>query len=177
MAMRRLRGARGLRELAGSEACRTVGLSKSSLSRYERGLRPPLRYAQLISDLYGGDGWLELAIRSLWMSDWDPWASEFPESAHVLTWPASYSGRVWIHIRPNPNAVNESHSLRIDWGPWSISINKVIPEAGILLSTGKGKDVEVPVPCLIEASFPIYVLHGIGFPNDAADISREWKRT
>lgn len=175
MAMRRLRGSRGLREIAGSELCRKVGISKSSLSRYERGLRPPLRHAKLISDLYGGDGWLEVAIHSLWISKWNPWSSDYPQTSHVIVWPASYVGRVWIHVRPNPSAVNHEHTLMICWGPWQVSFRKVIPEEGVFLSTGKGVDSKVSVPCMIESEVPIHVLHGVGSMHAAIDISHDWE--
>lgn len=177
-ALRNLRGDRGLRQLAASQPSTGIVLSKSSLARFEAGQRPSLQYADHLSKLYGGDGWVEVAIRNLWISDWDPWSEEMPSVDHVISWPASYSGMVWILIYPNPYNVNISHLIQIRWGPWRCRVEAPLSNKGILLTTGKSQEL-VAVSCHINTSHPTHLLHGVNATLDSdtpvLDISQNWE--
>lgn len=176
-AMRRLRGCRGLRQLASSQSPTGIVLSKSSLARFEAGQRPSLLYADHLSKLYGGEGWLEVAIRGLWGSDWNPWSEEVPNLSHVISWPAAYSGMIWMHIRPNPHNVDKGHFIQIRWGPWNCQIEAMLSHEGVVLVTGKEKE-SVAVSCHVSTSCPVHLLHGVGSGPDSCstviDISRDW---
>lgn len=160
-----------------AQAGSRVILSKSSLARYEAGQLPPLRYATHLSELYGGAGWLEVAVRGLWMSDWNPWATEDPAKVHLFAWPAAYAGLVWIYLRPGPHNVAAPHNFRLHWGPWRCEQHLILPEEGVVLITGKHKDEGAPVSCMTSSDHSFHLLHGVGGggPKSSIDISRLWQ--
>lgn len=162
IALRKLRGDRGLRKLESSQNEKDLVLSKSTLARYESGQRPPLQYAEHLSHIYGGDGWVELAVRRLWMSDWDPWSTDNPATTYSIAWPAQYAGPVWIYIRPTPHHVDESHRIILQWGPWQCEQNIVLSRKGATLTTGKHQDDSSPITCTVTANYSIHLLHGAG---------------
>lgn len=179
VALRRLRGSLGYRALAARQAPFGIVVSKTSLARYEAGQRPPLGLAEHLSELYGGQGWVEIAIRGLWVSDWNPWATESSDHVHVVSWPAAYSGVVWVFVRPNPLAVSREHRIHLQWGHWDCELDIVLPAHGAVFTTGKSVDAMESVGCMVTADRPIYLLHGAGtnnLPADCLDISRMWAR-
>ena len=181
--MRELRSSRSLRDLE-SESHKTKSpFSKSTLSRYEKGelpIRTDPKTALFLDKLYGGNGWLELAILHLWHKEWNPWVTEYPVKTHAFEWPAPYSGLVWVHTRPNQRAVGELYSLILEWGPWIYRGEIILPEKGIYLTTGKAADDNGAITCMVTADLPVYVCHGAGeIENEihTIDISRRWQRS
>jgi transcriptional regulator with XRE-family HTH domain len=181
-ALRALRtvGLRGLEEIQERTGAQVV-LSRAQLSRYERGeCLPPLQYAEHLDGLYDGRGWVEIAIRSLWRSKWDPWSKEHGSAGRfsVIAWPAEYAGIVWIKLKPEPESAGNQFAVKIDWGPWVREVCCRIDEHGIVLMTGKAADVNrVAVSMNIAADKPLYTLNGVGgnLPDDEViDIQRGW---
>lgn len=133
-----------LRTLAERQAPRgSLVLSKSQLDRYEKGLLPPLKYAQHLDDLYEARGWVIIALRGLWRSSWDPWGMESAaNTVHADAWPPQYSGMVWIKIKPLSENAGELHHFLLHWGIWSRCVKeRPLGEAGLVLMTGKAKDL------------------------------------
>jgi hypothetical protein len=181
---------RGLREL------RTMGLrsfaarqdpsgklviSKSQLDRYEKGQLPPLKYAKHLDELYLGRGWVEMTLHSLWRSTWDPWLAEHgvAKPFHFGRWPASYSGLVWIKIKPLPDNVDSLHHIEIWWGPWECDVRHSLPPEGVVLVTGKAETKGRPsVVCNVSCDKDVFVLFGLGWDltdEVVVDIRRRWR--
>lgn len=169
--MRALRGRTSLNLLARDSEYR---LSKSTLSRYENGQLPRLEHAALLSKLYGGNGWLELAIKNLWRGNWDPWAEEFPEMKHAVSWSGEYSGEVWIKVMPQHYRVGVLTTICLAWGPWRYSHEQKLGADGITFQTSKSKDLHDPVDLRITTSEQVFVLNGTGDVDDAIDIHDHW---
>lgn len=159
--------------------------SKNSLSRLERGeVRPSVSSADYLDELYDGRGWVALAIRSRWRNDWDPWALDNAALAtiHAIGWPALYSGAVWIKIRPAAQDVGTAHVFDLEWGPWMRRVETIVPEAGVVLLTGKMQDRDgISRTCNITSDKRVFVLYGGGaeFGDEepyVVDIRRGWRK-
>ena len=181
----RLRGDRSVRVLAeAQDASRfPYSISPSQLHRYETTGRPiPLKHATHLDTLYEGRGWLEMAIRTLWRSDWDPWALDNALLArrHSAGWPAEFSGTVWFKIRPAAESIDTIHHIDFEWSAWRRSVDLAIPQAGALISTGKMVDIDgLSRTCNITADRRVFLLYGAGedFDDEAVtiDIRRGWR--
>ena len=181
-----LRGRRGLRALAADQLEDPhfhLTISKSQLDRYEKGeLLPPLQHARHLDLLYGGEGWVEVALRSLWRSDWNPWTADeaMPSRIHAVAWPAQLSGVVWLKIKPIAGADTEpEHVIEIEWGPWCRSLEVSLPTSGVLLITGKAADDDGVAKTLnLTSTHRLFLLHGAGDDFDTEsviDIRRGWR--
>lgn len=175
----------GLKKLADSQV-RGPGLppplSKSTLHRYEQGkLLPPLEHAKRLDQLYSGDGWVEVSLRSLWRSSWDPWASPDGGTSmfHSVEWPARYSGVVWMKLKPTKTDVDQLHRFHLAWGAWIRDVELRLPAAGVLLLTGKAIDYDdVARTCNVTANRRVYLLHGAGdqlHGETIIDIRQGWQ--
>lgn len=183
--LRRLRGGRGLRRLVEEQDADprlSVTLSKSQLARYESGeTLPQLQYAEHLDRLYEAGGWVEVAIRSLWRSEWDPWALDNagPSRYHAALWPAQLSGAVWLKVKPTSQDADTVHRVEIEWGPWMRTVETVITAQGILLFTGKAADDDgIPRTCNLAFDKRVFVLHGAGddFGDEVVvDMRRGWR--
>jgi len=167
--MRVLRETRGisLAEMAG-QAPPDSPISESVLRRYEKGVRPhpKVSKAALLDHLYGGDGWIEMSIRQLGGAVWSPWNEAWPETRHVVTWPAELQADVWLRVVPTPHSVGQEHSFLLTWGPWRRQCSAVLAADGLFLTTGKARDkngrsVELLFSCV---DHPVFLIHGAGLP-------------
>lgn len=156
-----------------------IVISKSQLARYEGGALPPLRHAQHLDDLYQANGWVSLAMRSLWGPRWDPWNTHDGPLAchHPLIWPAELGTRVWIRLKPRSDSVGVDHRLTLEWGPWRCEVECVLPDTGVVLTTGKARE-DRSVTLNLRADREVFVLHGAGesFPPEdiVMDIEHDW---
>lgn len=152
-----------LRDLASRQTGKLV-ISKSTLSRYEHGSSlPPLKHHVHLDALYGGSGWVSLAVRALRRGGWDPWADEdgFKARRHAGIWPAEYGGDVWMKIKPTPDGVERSHQLSLAWGPWRCQVACTPGPEGALLITAKAPDKSA-VSLSLTCNREVFVLFGAG---------------
>lgn len=174
--MRLLRGKVSLRALEAAS-----GFSRSQLSAFENGHRlPQLTYADELDRLYGGTGWVALAVRSLNRGRWDPWKSDrAPSREHAFSWHASYEGMVWVKIKPTPEHVMLPHVLTSEWGWWHRVDKLPIPASGVVLMTGKATDHDgVSRTYNLTAEPPVFALAGFGDKLDGEnvhDIRHGWR--
>jgi hypothetical protein len=152
------------------------------LGRYENGESlPPLDEAYQLDEAYGAGGWLMYALAHLWQRKWNPWADEWPSMTHAHRWPPQYEGAVWIDLRPSSGNVGEVHHLHLRWGPWERFVDVALPEAGIVLMTGKAQDDDGIARTLnLDVDRRLYVLWGAGDVDltdpRALDIRTGWTR-
>lgn len=179
--LRALRGV-GLGTLA-SEQSGNLVLSKSQLHRYESGqLLPPLKHAEHLDRLYRANGWVAMTLRTLWRPRWDPWAQgeERCIRLHAVSWPAPYSGPVWIKIKPAASWADQTHQVVLEWGPWLQDVTLHLPVGGVVLMTGKSADLDgVSRTCNVTTSPPTFLLHGAGddlSEEVVRDIRRGWAK-
>jgi hypothetical protein len=184
--LRGLRGRHGLRKLEARQDRDPkfrYTISKSQLQRYERGdLLPPLAHAEHLDSLYDGQGWVDISLRSLWRTRWDPWGTtDRPSRHHAVEWPAKLAGIVWLKVIPVQRGAESDHHIELVWGPWSQTIDIAIEARGAVLFTGKAEDEDgMPVTCNVSADRPVHLLHGAGddFVDDIAlDVRSGWRRT
>lgn len=155
-------------------------LSRSRLSRFENGSLPPLELADHLDQLYEAEGWLKLALSSLWRSAWRPWetSSEWPLTMHFASWPANFSGLVWAKVVPCPDERGELHQLHINWGPWVRKVEVVLHQAGVVLVTGKARDLDgVSRTLNLTCNKKVHVLFGCGEDlegEELVDIRQGW---
>jgi hypothetical protein len=184
--LKALRGRRSLRRLEtdqGAKDLYTIVLSKSQLARYEAGtVVPPLEHAAHLDRLYEGKGWVEVALRSLWRSPWDPWsfATTGPRRVHAVLWPAKLTGVVWLKIKASAENVGLSHRFELEWGPWHCGLEVVVPEEGSLIFTGKAEDDDgIPRTLNLTCDKRVFLLHGAGdgFDDESVvvDVRRDWR--
>jgi hypothetical protein len=161
-------------------------LSKSQLQRYEAGVcLPALEHAEHLDRLYDGQGWVEMALRSLWRARWNPWTREHGNASthHAGIWPAAYEGMVWIKLKPWPEHADQPHHLTLNWGPWTTLVEHVITKDGLILTTGKAADLDrVAVTCNLDTEPEAFALFGAGtnsLDQDLAtvvDLRSAWTR-
>lgn len=141
-------------------------LSKSQLHRYEIGeTLPNLNVAQHLDRLYDADGWVEMALRSLWRPAWTPWRDEHrpPRRLHAGSWPAGYGGPVWVKVLPHPETLRCEHVIVLEWGPWKREVRWTPDDIGLVLVTGKAPDADgVSRTCNVSVNYPVFVLFGAG---------------
>jgi transcriptional regulator with XRE-family HTH domain len=161
----------------------SVPVSKSQLGRYERGVSlPPLKLARDLDRLYEAEGWIEVAVRSLWRRKWDPWrrGEVIPKRIHALQWPAAYEGIIWLKIIPTPAEVGRRHDIGLAWGPWRYDSHIYLDAAGVLLVTGKARDDDgATVVMNLDTDPGTFLLHGAGedFSGERViDIRQAWRR-
>ena len=183
--LKALRGQRGVRRLAAAQpaAPGAFTLSKSTLDRYERGeVLPPLPYARHLDDLYDGEGWVEMSVRTLWRASWDPWQAEHGVATcyHAGRWPAQYTGLVWIKVKPRPDRVDTLHEIALEWGPWGRRVSVNLPRDGLVIATGKAEDADgISRTCNLTSDLPLFTLYGAGEDLDhetVLDIRRGWAK-
>jgi transcriptional regulator with XRE-family HTH domain len=180
----------GLRGLETEQGCGDppyeIVLSRSTLSRYESGrVLPPLEYGPHLDRLYRASGWIDMSIRTLWQAEWDPWhsPSQWPERNFYFSWPASYSGDVWIEVAPIPAEVGMATNLVLNWGPWERRVDIVLPAAGAVLQTGKAADADgISRTLNLQGDRPFYALSGAGTKGSprggcTLDIREGWRLT
>jgi hypothetical protein len=156
-------------------------VKKSQLARYERGdVLPPLKHARDLDRLYRADGWVEMAVHSIWRPNWDPWrrAESIPRRIHAVSWPAKHAGLVWLKMIPSVHHVGAEHAVRLQWGPWSYESVLVPGDGGLLLVTGKSEDTTgAPTTLNMECDREVFLLHGAGDDIDGelvTDIRNDW---
>lgn len=177
-----------LRDLAKSEVNQgKQQLSRAQLSRYEQGQTlPNLAYAEHLDRLYQADGWIEIELANLWSRLWDPWIAndQPPKRVYFNRWSKSYSGWVWIQLKPTAQSVDQLHHIELSWGPWKASVDQPLPKEGLFLTTGKAEDSEDDqadsVTMNVECDRPAFVLFGSGDPHEGANILniyKDWELT
>jgi hypothetical protein len=174
--MRLLRGSTTLREFERGSA-----FSRSQLSAFENGHRlPHIEYAETLDTLYGAQGWIATAVRTLRRTRWEPWRSErAPSTHHAFGWHASYSGLVWIKVVPQPEAVGLRHEITSEWGPWGRTDAVELPALGVVLLTGKAADADgISHTYNVTVDQPVFALAGFGdalHGETVRDIRRGWQ--
>lgn len=154
-------------------------IPRSTLSRYENGdSLPPLEYHARLDALYGGTGWVSLAVRSLRRGGWDPWADDdgFRARSHAGLWPAEYQGDVWVKVKPASMVETLPHRFSLSWGPHRCEVSCLLGRDGVLFVTGKGRD-EVAVPLNLTCDREVFVLFGAGDRvegDEVIDIRHDW---
>jgi formylglycine-generating enzyme required for sulfatase activity len=101
-----------------------------------------------------------------------------PHGLHIHTWPAAYSGKVWIRILPTGETAGKNHDIKLRWGPWRMDINEPVGDSGLALSTSKGAD-DSSTPCQVQVIPAARVLFGVGdaLNGDVLDIGAGWTHT
>ena len=183
--LRRLRGRRSLRSLVdvqNTDPRFSMTLTKSQFQRYESGeTLPPLQYAEDLDRLYDAAGWVDVALRSLWRSRWDPWAFDNagPSRFHAALWPPQLAGTVWLKVKPTAQDADTVHLIEIEWGSWMRTVETLITAQGVLLITGKAANEDgIAHTCNIAIDKRVFVLHGAGNDFDeevTVDIHRNWR--
>jgi hypothetical protein len=157
-------------------------ISKSQLARYEAGdTLLSLELADQLDELYEAKGWVQMALRSLWRSKWDPWAGDRISASrfHAGAWPARFGGIVWIKLGPQTSLGERRVALKLEWGPWGRTLECPLTDRGIVLMTGKAIDADgISRTLNLTSSEPVYALFGAGDDlgrDDVIDIRRGWE--
>ena len=158
------------------------GISRSTLSRYERGITlPGLDQAKHLDTLYNADGKVELFLAKLRHQTWNPYYDDHskPKRKYFYRWPPEYSGLVWMHLKPAADLVNSHHKIRLQWGPWKMVTEIKIPADGVYLVTGKAADdSNQSVTLELNCDLHVFALFGAGrIKNETApklDIRQKW---
>ena len=168
----RLRGDEGLRAAASR-----LGLSRTTLSRWENTGRVPLSRAPLLDQAYGCGGELEAVIVRLRHGDWDPYGAAEAKRHHAHRWPHAYEGQVWAWVRPQREQAGARHSINLRWGPWRQHVNRTLGAGGIAFLTGKAPD-DVAVTFELTVDPPCYALFGTADceASVSEDIRDDWTR-
>ena len=181
--LRYFRGGVGLRDLEKSKHNQGRDrISRSTLSRYERGITlPGLSQAKHLDTLYGADGRVKLFLANLWDQTWNPHYDDHskPKQNYFYRWPPEYSGLVWVHLKPAADLVNSHHKIRLRWGPWKMATETVIPADGVYLVTGKAADnSNQSVTLELNCDLHVFALFGAGRINNETapklDIRQKW---
>jgi len=181
--LRHFRGGVSLRDLEKSKHNQGRDrISRSTLSRYERGITlPGLSQAKHLDTLYGADGWVKLFLANLWDQTWNPHYDDNlkPKRNYFYRWPPEYSGLVWVHLKPAADLVNSHHKIRLQWGPWKMGTETKIPADGAYLVTGKAADdSNRSVTLELNCDLHVFALFGAGrIKNETApklDIRQKW---
>ena len=157
-------------------------ISRSTLSRYERGITlPGLDQAKHLDTLYNADGKVELLLAKLRHQTWNPYYDDpsKPKRKYFYRWPPEYSGLVWMHLKPAADLVNSHHKVRLQWGPWKMGTEIKIPVDGVYLVTGKAADgSHQSVTLELNCDLHVFALFGAGkIKNETApklDIRQKW---
>lgn len=179
--MVRLRDRRSLRAVVIQLEKTPHPLSKSTLHRYETGQTlPPIQYAEVLDDVYLAKGWLMLSIRRLWRAKWDPWAVDWPERYHSGSWPAEFSGVVWMKVLSADHNSSVKVAIDLEWGPWGQIIHCTVPPQGVVLLTGKARDLDgVSRTLNLFSDQAVFILFGAGSGDldseVVVDIRRGWE--
>lgn len=158
------------------------GISRSTLSRYERGITlPGLDQAKHLDTLYNADGKVELLLAKLRHHTWNPdhHSRAKPERNYSHQWPPEYSGLVWIHLKPAADLVNSRHRIHLQWGPWKMVAEIEIPADGVYLVTGKAADdSNQSITLELNCDLHVFALFGAGRINNETapklDIRQKW---
>jgi len=157
-------------------------ISRSTLSRYERGITlPGLDQAKHLDTLYNADGKVELLLAKLRHQTWNPYYDDpsKPKRKYFYRWPPEYSGLVWMHLKPAADLIDSRHKIRLQWGPWKMATETVIPADGVYLVTGKAADdSNQSVTLELNCDLHVFALFGTGrIKNETApklDIRQKW---
>ena len=157
-------------------------ISRSTLSRYERGITlPGLDQAKHLDTLYNADGKVELLLAKLRHQTWNPYYDDpsKPKRKYFYRWPPEYSGLVWMHLKPAADLIDSRHKIRLQWGPWKMATETVIPADGVYLVTGKATDdSNQSVTLELNCDLHVFALFGAGkIKNKTApklDIRQKW---
>ena len=157
-------------------------ISRSTLSRYERGITlPGLDQAKHLDTLYNADGKVELLLAKLRHQTWNPYYDDpsKPKRKYFYRWPPEYSGLVWMHLKPAADLIDSRHKIRLQWGPWKMATETVIPADGVYLVTGKAADdSNQSVTLELNCDLHVFALFGAGkIKNKTApklDIRQKW---
>lgn len=170
VALNRARGSRSLRALAAD-----VGVTKTTVARWEAGSPVPLHHAEALDQALGGDGLIAEAIVLLGQERWTPQRSDVAVARHAHQWSAAYTGQVWIWIRPTPDNYGRQHRMTLDWGPWRHESTKLLGRNGLTLLTGKSAE-ENAVTLNVETDPDSYALFGVGevLGRPTRDIRPDW---
>jgi hypothetical protein len=145
------------------EAAPLGGLSKSALSRLERGEQTPtLEQLEQLDRGWHKEGSLVSVVQMLIGM---PEASARSErNVWLHNFPAKHSGPVWELIRPTPSSPStDMYRIQIRWGTWEV-LTTAMP--GTILEHGKGDDgMSYTVTLIVEP--PAHVFFGIHAPPAA----------
>lgn len=168
----RLRGDEGLRA-----AAKRLGLSRSTLSRWENTGRVPLSSARHLDQAYDCSGALEVMITRLRHGKWDPYAAAEAQGHHAHIWPREHEGQVWAWVRPGRGRAGALHAINLRWGPWRQRVDLTLGPDGLALMTGKARD-DVAVSFEVAVDPDSYLLFGTGDCNASVseDIRDGWTR-
>lgn len=99
-----------------------------------------------------------------------------PRGLHFHTWPAEYSGKVWIQMIPTAKTVGENHEIELRWGPWRRYVNEPVGEDGLILMTSKAAEVS-PAPLQLQVIPAARALFGAGQApsGEKLDIEVGWR--
>lgn len=157
-------------------------ISRSTLSRYERGITlPGLDQAKHLDTLYNADGKVELLLAKLRHHTWNPDYDDpsKPKRKYFYRWPPEYSGLVWVHLKPAADLVNSRHKIRLQWGPWKMGTEIEIPADGVYLVTSKAADdSNQSITLELNCDLHVFALFGAGRINSESapklDIRQKW---
>lgn len=176
--LRELRGARSLRDVERAVA----GVSRSELQRVERGVKvPAVEFLERLGDYYGvGAALVEERDQHL-AGQWHPSRTQSHRYAHRLvhSFPAAYSGEVWVKVTPSPTGRDQDHNLTLKWGPWERTLDiPVLGPDGAVLVFAKGDD-GLSVPVRAEVNPVATLVFGVGSPPSGpmTDINPGWTWT
>jgi hypothetical protein len=169
-----LRGQRSLRNIERA----VPGISRSELSRVERGVKvPSSEMLDRLGDFYGVDPQLVLERDRLLGGTWRPSKSNAQRlrTRWVYTFPAGYSGEVWLRVLPSKKEIAQPHRIVIRWGPWEKIIARGIPATGAIFSFSKGND-GLSIPIVAQVVPHATLIFGTGTPVQKrfVDLNRGW---
>jgi len=128
------------------------------------GLRPTIAYIDLRRTTSAELA--ELIVRKL---------NTGPCGLHFHTWPAEYSGKVWIQILPTAKTAGKNHEIKLRWGPWRRNIVESVREEGLTLTTSKAAE-DSPASLQLQVMPTARVLFGSGdaLSGEVLDIEVGW---
>ncbi len=155
------------------------GMSAATIHRIEHGEKIPTdQEASIIAGFLGIDH--EVMLQAC--QDAHNQQPQLPQTAYKTDWqtahPATYSGKVWIQITPQPGLHNEGHSFTLRWGVWERKGEFTVPvnQDKIFLAHYKHND-GLGLPLFLTLSHPCYVVFGkTDLLDEAIDINFHWHR-
>ena len=144
-----------------------IGVSKSTLHRWESGAAVPLSWAAPLDQTFGTAGWLLYAANRLHVDDWCPAAdTDDARVSHTHRWPAVYSGVVWVVLKlavVPPRSASAGLSVTLSRGGHDLASQRFRGLERVVVCIRKtAQNDGVAAPMTVRTSVPTFALFGAG---------------
>ncbi|QDY11194.1 helix-turn-helix transcriptional regulator [Micromonospora sp. HM134] len=162
-----LRSARGRRRQRDIE--QAVGVSDSSLSRFERGQSiPDIEIAAKLDEVLRLDGKVSEQVRAILFP-----AGTVPipvgRRLIVAVFPPDYLGAVYVHLRTAAGQRAAVVQVTLIWGDWWCRHTLMLDATGVALQFAKVEAAKRSVPLRVQTSHPVAATYGLDMPAELPD--------